>query len=288
MSMFDAPNPPDPQNALAFGAQTAGLQQNLNTGNATASQRGSMVDQSNPYGSVTYSQTGTGPNGVPIYSANVNLNQQQQDLFNTLQNTKGAAGAAGNSLITGANYGSTSPTDAIGGYTKGLTSDFLKTQGDYYSPIFNQQRDRLDTQLRNQGLAPGMHAYDAAMQGIERNQGDVISKALSDFEPQAYNQASQLYQMPYTLGKDMAEFGAAGNPTSSLVQTPQLNIANPDLTGATAVGQKAQTDQYNAQMGQYQNMMSGLFGIPSALLGGWAKGGGLDNLLGSSTSTLFL
>ena len=83
------PSPPSPQTDIAQGLQlgTQSLNQ-INTPAAVESQAGSNYNQFDPYGSVTYSQTGTGPGGVPIYSSNTSLSPTQQGLLNTLQGTQ--------------------------------------------------------------------------------------------------------------------------------------------------------------------------------------------------------
>jgi hypothetical protein len=267
------PAPPDPQQGIALGNQVAQGQQQYNTSAGEMSQAGSMVDQYNPYGSLTYAQTGTGPNGVPLYSANVNLTPQQQQMFDLLQGTKTTAGQQGQNLITNANYGASSPGDVIGNLTKGNTADLIKTQTDYYKPFFQSERDSLDTQLRNQGLAPGMPAYDRAMRGLDTSHGLVLEKAAGDFENQAYNQAKSMYEEPAALGENLAAFGAPMDPTKDFVNTPGLNIQPANLTGAVAGENQALNDAYKAKQAQYSSMMSGLMGIPTAILGGWAKGG---------------
>ncbi len=84
----------------------------------------------------------------------------------------------------------------------------------------------------------------------------------------------------------LANFGSPGTPTSQLVQTPGLNISPADVTSATATENKALSDSYAAKQQQYSNMMSGLMGIPSAVLGGWAKSGGLQSA-GAGLGSMF-
>lgn len=285
MSMFNTPSAPDPVQAAQYGQNIANSQTGMNVGAATTSQAGSEVNQNNQYGGLNYSQTGTGPGGVPIYTANVSLSQPQQQLFNQYQTTQGQAGQEGNTLLGTGDYGSgQSPASVIGDATSGNTAALVKEQTDYLNPFFTTQHDQLDTQLRNQGLAPGNPAYDNAMRGLQTNQGLTVSQAAAQFEPQAYQQATQNYELPLQLGENLAQFGQAGTPTSQLVQTPGLNIQPADLTGATATENNALNSTYQAQMAQNSAALSGLFGIPSAVLGGWAKSGGLSNLMGATSA----
>src|SRR6266436_5577868 len=99
---------------------TSAKQQQYNTAAGQSSQRGSMVDQSNPYGSLNYQQIGTSSDGTPIYGSSLNFTPQGQGLFNTLLGTQQTAGQQGRNLLQGANYGNQSPTDAIGSQTSGI------------------------------------------------------------------------------------------------------------------------------------------------------------------------
>jgi len=268
----DAPSVTDPN-------ITAANQQALNTKAGQASQAGSMTSQVTPTGSLTYNQTGTSSDGTPLYTATTALSAPQQQLLNTLQGTKQTAGTQAGQILSGANYGAQAPGDVIGNATSGLVKDAMAKQVSYLDPYFKSQTDQLDTQLRNQGFAPGQPGYDNAMRAVQNNQGNTVTGFEAQIEPQMYQQAYQTYGLPANLAGSLANFGAPSNP--NFVQTPQLSIAPADLTGATASAQAAKEASYQDQLKQSQAMMSGLFGIPTALLGGWAKSGGMQDLMGS-------
>jgi len=268
----DAPTVTDPN-------VTAAKQQQLNTTAGTQSQVGSMTNQVTPTGSLSYTQTGTSSDGTPLYTATTKLSDPQQQLLNTLQGTQQAAGTAGKNLISGANYGAQAPGDVIGNATSGLVKDAMAKQVSYLDPYFQQQTSQLDTQLRNQGFAPGQPGYDNAMRAVQNNQGNTVTGFEAQMEPQMYQQAYQNYMTPASLGGTLAGLGAPSNPTFQ--STPQLNIQPANLIGATANAQQAAEASYQDQLKQSQAMMSGLFGIPTALLGGWAKSGGMQDLMGS-------
>lgn len=270
--MGNSPSPPQ----VTDPNITAANQQAINTKAAEASQQGSMVNQSTPYGSLTYSQTGTSANGTPIYTASTSLTPQQQQLLETLQGTKATAGTQAGNLLTSANYGSESPVDAIGNATSGLTGEAMGKEVSYLQPFFQQQTEQLDNQLRNQGFAPGEPGYDNAMRNLEQGQGGTVTGFEANIEPQMFNQAASEYEMPAQMAESLGQFGAPTLPT--MQNTPTLNIHEANLVGATANAQQAQQQAYQDEMNQYSNMMSGIFGIPTALLGGWASAGGLSTL----------
>jgi hypothetical protein len=239
-----------------------------------------MTSQVTPTGSLTYNQTGTSSDGTPLYTATTALSAPQQQLLNTLQGTQQTAGTAASKLLSGANYGSVDPATAIGDSTKGLTQAAMGQETNYLKPYFDQQTSQLDTQLRNQGFAPGQPGYDNAMRAVQNNQGNTVTGFLAQMEPQMYQQATQSYQMPETMAGTLAQLGAPTSPTFQ--NTPQLNIQPANLIGATANAQQAQQQSYQDQLAQSQAMMSGLFGIPTAVLGGMAKSGTLGSLMGAA------
>jgi hypothetical protein len=273
MSMSgSAPQPANP-------GDVAGLQQQQNQTAGTQSQAGSMVNQNNPYGSLNYvtqkdpsGKPITGPGGIPLYTANVTMSPIEQQLFNILTGTQTAAGTAGQKLISGAGYGDKSPTDVIGDKTSGLTGQLLSGYTQAMQPFFTTQQQQLDTQLRNQGLFPGSPAYDNSMRSLQTNVANAVAGATSQFEPQAFNQASQLYQMPASIGGALAALGQPQTPNSSLVQTPQLNINPPDVIGAyaNAENEALQAQQNNAA--QTTSLINTLMSPINAALGGWARG----------------
>lgn len=283
---MNPPPVPDPTKGAVEGAKVAIAQQDMNKDAGVFSQAGSMVNQANPFGSLNYTQSGTGANGAPLYTATTTMTPENQALFNTLMGTKSLAGEAGGKLLGGANYGNMSPDDAIGDMTKGRTKDLLKTQTDYYQPFFTTQRDQLDTKLRNQGLAPGMPVYDNAMRSMDTSQNLTMTKAAGDFQNQAFEQSKYLYNLPAMLGENLAQFGAPGDPKAGFGPTPALNVQPANLIGAVSGQQGAQQAQYDAEMKQHQAMMSGLFGIPTAVLGGWGKAGmpGMGSMFGAGSS----
>jgi hypothetical protein len=231
-----------------------------------------MVNQETPYGSLTYTQTGTSPQGTPLYSASTSLSPTQQGLLNTLTGTQAIAGQAGQSLLAGANYGATNPATAIGNATSGLTGQAVQQEENYLQPFFTPQTQQLETQLLNQGIMPNSPAYTQAMNNLQQSQGQTESGFVANIEPQMYQQALSTYELPATLGGQLTSEGSPTNPTFQ--QTPSLTVQPANLIGATANAEQAQQQTYQDQVTQYNNMMSGLMGIPTAILGGWAKAGG--------------
>lgn len=274
---LSSPTPPTPQDPNAVAA----TQQGYNVDSGVASQAGSQVNQLTPYGSLTYQQSGTGPSGVPLYTATTSLSPQQQQLLNTLQGTQQTAGNQANSLLTNANYGGQNPADVVGNMTSGNTQALLDKETSYLNPYFTTQTQQLDTKLRNQGLQPSPSAnpsdpsswgpYERAMNQNAQNQNQSVTGFLAQAEPAAYQQAVSSYGLPLQTAQTLLGDSQPTGPTFQ--NTPGLTVQPANYTGAVANYNTAQQQAYQNQLQQQNAMMSGLFSIASNGLGGWAKGG---------------
>ena len=254
---FSAPSPPDPY-------ATANAQEQLNKQSAIYQAETNNVNQTTPYGSLTYTQTGTNPDGTPIFSATTAYTPTVQNLFNTdvgtqTQMAKDASKLAKNigpMLSQAPNLGN----DA-------LVNEMMGWQNKYMQPIFDQQQTALNSQLANEGITQGSDAYNNAQNLFSRNVNNAYEGAMAQDEAQAYNQALTSYEAPIqTLGTLLGEAQPTGTVNSSLINTPQENIQPADL-------QSLVMQNYQSQLQNYQNTMSGLFSIPAAVLGGWARSG---------------
>lgn len=259
-------------------SSVADTQTGLNTTAATSSQAGSNVNQSNAFGGLTYSQTGTGPNGTPLYTATTSLSPTEQNLFNSYTSGQQTAGNQADALLSGANYGSTNPATTIGNATSGLTQQAMNQEVNYLSPYFNTQTSQLQTQLANEGINPSDPAYVNAMRNLQNNQGNTITGFEAQIEPQMYSQATSSYELPAELAESLGAYGTPTTPNSSFVSTPQLSITPANYEGDVSSANSANMAAYQAQLGQSNAMMSGLFGLGSAALGGLAKNGSLTGL----------
>src|SRR2546425_877579 len=117
MGFSSAPDPAQlQQQTLATGSQEAKIQSGYNE----AAQRGSMVNESNPYGTIDYNQIGVGPNGVPIYGETTTPSGLAAPAWANMFAGKTLAGGTANALLRGADYGNRDPTSTIGNMTSGL------------------------------------------------------------------------------------------------------------------------------------------------------------------------
>lgn len=272
--MGSQPSPPSVGTVNAEGTALANTQQGFNTG----AQAGSQYNQTDPYGSLSYSQTGVGPNGVPTYSASTQYSPQQQQLLNQLTGTQTEAGSEAANTLGFGNYGTISPAQQIGNMTSGTTGQILGQETNYLDPFFQTQQSQLDTQLQNEGLQQGNPAYDNAVRSLDTNQGLTVSNFLASAEPQAFSQATSLYNEPASVAENLAGFGSPTSPTNQFTSAlPALQPAN--VSQDTSVDASVANSAYQGQQAQYNAMMSGIFGLGSAGLGALA-GSGLGTGLG--------
>lgn len=273
---FDSPSVPNVPNPNVTAAQ----QQQLNAQTLEELQGANQINQQTPTGSLTYTQTGVGPNGVPTYTATQTLSPQEQALLTTMQGTQQTAGSQAGNLLANANYGGAGvdPSKIIGDATSGNTKALLGQETSYLSPVFTQQTQQLDTQLRSQGIFPGSPAYTQQMQNLQMNQNQAITGFLATAEPQAYQQAVSSYELPLTMASQ--ELGISQPAGIGTTTTPQETSSPANLEGDVSSANQANMAAYNAQLNQQNAMMSGLFGLGSAAISGGSAGFG-GSLLGT-------
>ena len=251
----DPPPVPDPY-------QVAAAQQQYNTQAGISSQAGSNVNQVTPTGSLTYTQTGVGANGVPTYTATQQLSPQNQMLLNIMKQGQGYAGLGAMGQLFNSGYGTGNAAQTIGDATSGNTKALLDLQTSYLQPYFQNQTTQLDTQLRNQGIMPDSPAYKQAMMQNTDTQNRAVTGFMASAEPQAYQQALQSYQLPAQLSAQLMQMGQPSG--IGLTSTPGLNINPANLEGDVNSANQANMAAYQAQIGQNNAMLGGLTNLGAA------------------------
>ena len=136
-------------------------------------------------------------------------------------------------------------------------------------PMQDRARAAQDVRLSNQGIMQGSEAYRNAQDDLGRQENDARLAAIT----QAFGQRAPALQQDLALRNlPLNELNALR--TGSQVTVPQFNgptmqsIGAPDVIGATSAGYNAQLGQFNADQAGSNNMMSGLFSLGGAALGG--------------------
>lgn len=262
--------------------QTAVGQANLNN-----------VNQVTPYGSLTYSQTGTTDLGngasVPNYTATQTLTPAQQDILNKTNNLQSGALDTASTALGNVNNSINNPINYAG--APAMPGDQTQAKNDAYNALtarstqdLNTQQTQQATQLANQGIAPGTNAYNLAMQPIERarvdasNQGTInagtiagqnIDQAQTLRNQYIGEQTAQHNQPIQDLTALLGFGGQATNP--SLTNTPQTQVNPTDTYAPALANYQGQIQQYQTQQANNQSTLGGIAGLGGSILGGLSR-----------------
>lgn len=258
----------------------------LNVPNYTAAAQSQAAsgrtDQSNPWGSLTYSQNGVDAQGNPIYKQNVSLNPADQANLDQ-------ARAGQSSALTGLNNSINGYADAVKGLpglygdagsqsalTQQAIDSMYHQQSALLDPQYQQQQAALSSQLANQGVVQGSQAYNQAMDSFARQRDYAYGNARDSSISQGNALANQLFNQnlqAHTTGmNDLStqqnQFLTDANGLGNTVKQP--TFATPPATtnylGAAALQGQGNLNQYNAKIGNTNSLNNGLFGLAGSVL----------------------
>lgn len=259
MDTPDAPQAPDP-------AQTAAAQSASNKATAVAQYGLNATNQNTPQGSLTYKQIGQWEDGTPRFEANTTLNQGEQGIYDTGVQTRQNLGNIG--ANQSAKIGSllNTPFD-INASRDSKIGDIQKK---FLDPQWNEAQERQKTELFNSGVRPGSEAYDRAMRDFSTNRQRGYDQSYLD----AYGAANTaaLTERNQPINEISALLSGSQVSQPNFQSTPSPGVAPTDVIGANQQSLNQQNLGFNAQVAQNQGLMSGLFGLGSAGLGGWTYG----------------
>lgn len=261
--MKTAAPPPAPDPVATAKAQT-----DSNVKTATTQQQLNMVDQTNPYGTQSYTQNGTWADGTPRYSMNTTLsapeqrNQEQQWEFDNLTNTLGINQTK---KLTGL---LDTPFKLDNAATEGRLMELGRARLD---PILQQRNAALESKLYNQGVMPGTEAYDRAMREDTQGQNDAYNQLLLTGRGQAASELTAERNQPINEITALMSGGQVNQPQFG--NTPQTGVANTDVAGITQQGYENALLPWKQENANKAALMGGLFSLGGAALGGWGRGG---------------
>lgn len=258
----DSPSPPPAPDYTGAAQATA-------TGNIEAAkqaQQANMVNQSTPYGSLTYTQDPVSRFGAnPSYSSAINLSPTGQALLDA--NNQSSLGLA--NLQSGAE-----------GRVAGAMSQPFDQQSvqDTADRAYQNYTARLDPQwaaneeserarLANQGLVSGGEAYGNAMRDFNNARNDAYTQANTasiGTMPQTMQLAAALRNQPLNELNAIRTGSQVTNP--QFTGSPnQQTTTGPNYLGAA--GMQSQYDQglYNAGVGEANSFNSGLMTTAGAV-----------------------
>lgn len=279
-----APSPPPVPSA----AQTAAAQGQANTSTAASQAALDFVNQNTPYGSTTYSQTGsyTNPQGdtVPTYTQNTSLSPLGQSILTGQQNVTNTLLPTAQNLATQAASTSTgqinlNPNDQSilqagpQQINQQAANAIYGEQRGFLDPQWDQQQQQLQDQLSRQGIPVGSDAYNNAMKQLDNSRTQAYQAAQDSAVAGGSQAAANLFglaqsgqnqqiqqqqiqqQQPLALLSEL--FGSTpATPQQPITSPGQTGVAPTDLVGATASANNAAMQQYQAQLAQ-QNATTG-------------------------------
>lgn len=286
---------------------------NRNAFNATLA--ANRLDQSTPFMNLNYEQTGEDRYGNPLYTARTTYTPEQQALLEQLQQNQSGLGQFGASLVDDL---SRNPiySQGIPDFTD-MADPLMQRHLAIMNPYFEQQFNKLDNDLRNQGLTPGTPAYDNAVRAFRQTQ----SESVGQFANQSIQSVMSQYEQPFNIIRNI--MGASSpmamqnlglqTPTPVSMGSPTVGAPNVHMPvvggtqlGAVPVGPtnygditraslESQMRQYESQYKQYADSVNAIGGIMGTVLGapsgtffGNAVGGlgsGLAGMLGLNQGT---
>tara|TARA_B100000700_G_C15059732_1_gene864984 strand:+ start:2158 stop:3027 length:870 start_codon:yes stop_codon:yes gene_type:complete len=281
----EAPAAPDP-------AKTAAAQAAANKEAAISQANINMVNQYTPYGALEYTQRGTAEDGTPQYAATQTLSDDQQKLFdlsNQAQRQYGEIanqqlGMVGDRLSDPLDFGSLGAAPVANEDYRNLVA---QAQFDRINPQLEMDRERLRTQLVNQGFQQGTAAYDDAMSDFDRSRNDMrlaIDASAGEEMARMYalenasrNQAisEMLQERSVPLNETAALISGTQVQNPAFVNTPTQSIAAAPIAESIYGSYNGLLNQYAADRAARSAETAGLYGLlgTGALAGAYGWGG---------------
>ena len=260
-----APPAPDPK-------ATANAQAQANSAAAQTQQQLNMVNQVTPYGNLNYNQSGTtmGPNGKPLpqYTATTTLSpqeqakQEQQWQFDKQVNDLGIQQTGRLTELLG---------KPVSLNNEATESRLMELGSKRLDPLFDQRRAATESRLANQGIYKGSEAYDREFSNFGQQENDAYNQLLLTGRGQAVQEALTERNQPINEITALMSGGQVSQP--NFTSTPTASVASPDIAGMTYQNYQGALQNAQNQQAQQNAMYGGLFGLGSAVGGGWARGG---------------
>jgi hypothetical protein len=272
-----APKPPKPPDPDA----TARAQAAANKDTAIAQAHLNMINQVTPFGTLTYTQRGTAPDGTPQYTLTQTLSPDQQRLLD-LENRvmRGYGGLAARQLGQ-VRDALSQPLDFGGRFNldnNAVEGRLISLGRRRLDPIFNQRRQELDADLLNRGFSVGDEGYSRAMQELARERNDALTQLLLSGRGQATQEAlaqrqQQVQEALMRRQMPLNELAALASGTQVQLPTPvptvQTQVQPTDYLGAQQLAYQGRLADYNARSQMRMAGLGGLYGLGSAALTGW-------------------
>lgn len=234
----------------------------MNLDTALTQQLVNMTNQVGPWGSTTYSPTGsasfTNSQGetisIPQFTQTTTYSPEQQAIFDkTTQAQTNLAGLAADQSAKMGEYLS-KPFEFNNQDAANWSYDLASQR---ILPQQQQARESLDASLVNRGIRPGTAAYEREMTRMQQGNNDQLNQLALQGRGQAFNEALQTRSQPINELSAFLSSSQVASPTTGFSSTPQAQVGGVDYTGLVS-------QNYQAQVGQQNALMGGLFGLAGA------------------------
>lgn len=249
MGKKSGPKAPDP-----YKVSEAQTQSNKETAAYNASLN--RINQSSPFGSINYTQTGTDPTtGAPMYSQETQLSPELQQLLTSQIGTQqGLSGA-----ITGALGRLPGQFDASGINTDDIAKTSYERQAEQLRPQFEEGWRNLEGTMSDRGIPIGSEVWNNETNRYDTARDTALSQASRQAQLDATNEAQRQY------GNLVTEYNLPLGTLSTLMGNAQ-GVQNPSFSNYAQSSAPA-TDvsgnvwnSYNAQVQQANQNNSNLWG----------------------------
>lgn len=253
--MVSTPKAPDP-------VATAAAQSGMNTDTAVSQQLVNMVNQVGPWGSTTYSPTGstsfTNSSGqqvtIPSFTQTTTYSPEQQAIFDKTT-------AAQTNLADLAADQSGKMKDYLAKPFEFNNQDAADWSYDLASSrILPQQaeaRQSLDSRLVNAGIRPGTAAYEREMTRMDHSNTDQMNQLALTGRGQAFNEALTTRSQPINELSAFMSGSQIQAPNAGMSGAPQASVGGVDYAGLV-------NSNYQAKVSGQNAMLGGLFGLAGA------------------------
>lgn len=280
-------------------AQTQNL---ANQGTALFNAGLNRANTTTPWGTQSYSTTIDPRTGMPVANQNVSLDptlqaaqtQAQSNALGAVQHPLGQTPIGGLTSNVNQSMGDPAIQNAI-------SSQFNAQMG-LLQPTFGIQSEQLNAQLANQGLQPGSEAYNNAKNLLSQQQNNAYTQVANNATQQGMGYQNQMFGQQLSnanlnnqaqqqqLGMNVTQANQPLNQYLALNSGSQVNAPNmsqsnavpTDVLGAAQLGAQGNLNSYNAQTGNQNALMSGLYGLGGAGLNAYATNPGAFNSLYNS------
>ena len=245
------PSPPDP-------VATAQAQSAMNKETAIAEFGLNATTQNNPWGSVSYEESGTWSDGTPRFTQNTTLSPEQQAIFDQTQ-------AAQSNLAGIANEQSSFLDQYLNEPFQFENSDAEQWAFDLASPrLLGQQQkteDQLRTVLANKGIREGSAAWNSEMERMMQGNSDQLNQLALTGRGQAFSEALAQRNQPINEITALMSGSQVSNPATMSGPSPQAGVAGVDYAGLV-------NQNYQQELAASQGMWGGIGGLFGTALSG--------------------